>query len=340
MASSVSRQFTSKNMNYRTLGRTGYQVSEVSLGAWQIGGAWGHVSEKESLQLLHSAIDAGVNFFDTADVYGDGRSERLIAEALRDRKEIVIVATKAGRRLQPHTADGYTRENLTAFVERSLQNLNRDALDLVQLHCPPTEVYYRPEVFEVLADLKKAGKILHYGVSVEKVEEALKAIEFEGVETVQIIFNIFRQRSRDLFFPEAARRNIGIIVRLPLSSGLLSGKIGRNTQFAADDHRQFNRNGEQFDRGETFSGVDFETALRAVEELRKLVPADMSMADFALRWILDHHEISCLIPGARNKAQVEQNTAASLLAPLPEAVHQAVEQIYAEQIKPLVHQRW
>jgi aryl-alcohol dehydrogenase-like predicted oxidoreductase len=327
-------------MKYRMLGRTDYSVSEVSLGAWQIGGAWGHVSEEDSIKLLHSAIDAGINFFDTADVYGDGRSEQLIAQIVRERKEPIVVATKAGRRLQPHVADGYNRENLTAFVERSLKNLSRNALDIVQLHCPPPEVYYRPETFQALDDLKQAGKILHYGVSVEKVEEALKAIEYEGVESVQIIFNIFRQRPKGLLFPEAMTKKVGIIVRLPLSSGLLSGKINKETKFAADDHRQFNRHGEQFDRGETFSGVDLDAALSAVDELKALTPVGVSMANFALRWILDHDAVSCVIPGARNSGQVRENAAASELAPLPDEVHRAIDGIYTRSIKPLVHQRW
>src|ERR1700751_3119120 len=273
-------------MKYRKLGKTGFDVSEVSLGTWQIGASWGSVSEKDSIQLLHAAIDNGINFFDTADVYGDGRSERLIAQVLRNRSEKIYVATKAGRRLQPHVADGYNETNLTAFIERSLVNLQRETLDIVQLQCPPMDVYYRPEVFETLGKLKREGKILNYGVSVEKVEEAVKAIEFPGLATVQIIFNIFRQRANDLFFPLAQQRDIGILVRLPLSSGLLSGKINRTTAFADDDHRKFNRNGEQFDRGETFSGVDFETALEAVEEIRRILPEGMSMANFALRWIL------------------------------------------------------
>ena len=327
-------------MKNRVLGRTGYTISEVSLGAWQIGGAWGSVPDSDAVQLLHAAIDAGITFFDTADVYGDGRSERLIARVLRERKELVTVATKAGRRLEPHTAAGYNRQNLTAFIERSLQNLGRDALDLVQLHCPPTDVYYRPEVFEALDELKQAGKIRHYGVSVERVEEALKAVEFDGVETVQIIFNAFRQRPKDLFFERALRKQVGIIVRLPLSSGLLAGKITRETKFADDDHRKFNRHGEQFDRGETFSGIDLDKALAAVEELREVVPAGMTMAHFALRWILDHAAVSCVIPGARNQQQVRDNAAASELGPLTEEHHAAVAQTYAQRIRPLVHQLW
>jgi aryl-alcohol dehydrogenase-like predicted oxidoreductase len=327
-------------MNYRSLGRTGFKVSEVSLGAWQIGGGWGNISDQDAVQLLNSAIDSGINLFDTADVYGDGRSEQLIARVLQDRKEKILVATKAGRRLQPHIADGYNEENLTAFVERSLKNLRRESLDLLQLHCPPLDVYYRPETFAVLEKLKQSGKIRHYGVSVEKVEEALKAIEYAGVESVQIIFNIFRQRPKDLFFTQAKRKNVGVIVRLPLSSGLLAGKIDRNTVFSPDDHRQFNRHGEQFDRGETFSGIDLDVALRAVDQLRPLVPKGMTMADFALRWILDHDAVSCIIPGARNARQVSENVKASALAPLSANVNSAVEQIYNDSIKPLVHDRW
>ena len=327
-------------MKYRRLGRTDFEVSEVSLGTWQIGGSWGSVSEKDAKGLLYAAIDQGINFFDTADVYGDGRSERLIAEAVAECSERIYVATKAGRRLQHHTAEGYNKENLTAFVERSLINLRRDVLDLVQLHCPPWEAYYRPEVFSALEDLKRSGKILHYGVSVEKVEEALKAIEYPGVATVQIIFNLFRQRPKELFLPLARKRDIGILVRLPLASGLLSGKISKDTQFAPDDHRHYNRQGEQFDRGETFSGVDFDVALEAVEQIRQLVPQGVSMADFALRWILQHEEVSCVIPGARNESQVINNAHAADLPALSLEQMEALNQIYQEYIRPQVHQRW
>ena len=327
-------------MKYRRLGKTSYEVSEVSLGAWQIGGAWGSVSDEDAVRVLHAALDAGVNFIDTADVYGDGRSERFIAQVLADRPEHVLVATKAGRRLQPHTAEGYNRKNLTAFVERSLENLRRDTLDLLQLHCPPTEVYYRPEVFEALADLQRDGKIRYFGVSVEKVEEAIKAINYPDLASVQIIFNAFRQRPKELFFGLAQAADIGIIVRLPLSSGLLAGKITKQTQFAPDDHRNFNRLGEQFDRGETFSGVDLDAALAAVDALRPLVPPGVSMAHFAMRWILDHPAVSCVIPGARNPDQVAQNVLASDLAPLSDEQHKAVEEIYANYIRPSVHHRW
>lgn len=327
-------------MKYRLLGRTGSNVSEVSLGAWQIGGSWGSVSENDSLAVVRAALESGINFIDTADVYGDGRSEQFIARVLEDMPQKPYVATKAGRRLSPHTADGYNRDNLTAFIERSLRNLRREALDLVQLHCPPTEVYYRPEVFGILDDLKAQGKILHYGVSVEKVEEGLKAIEYSNVETIQIVFNPFRQRAAELLFPRCREKNIGILARLPLSSGLLTGKIKRDSQFAPDDHRQFNRNGEQFDKGETFSGVPLDQGVAAAEEIATLVPEGVSMANFALRWILDYPEVTCVIPGARNPEQVRQNAAASELPPLTDMQHEAVDLVYAKSVKPLVHQLW
>lgn len=327
-------------MNYRKLGSTSLSVSEVSFGAWAIGGSWGEVDDDESLAALHRAIDLGVNFIDTADVYGGGRSERLIAQVLAERSEDVYVATKAGRRLSPHEAAGYNQENLTRFVEESLQNLQTEALDLVQLHCPPTEVYYQPETFAALDDLKQAGKIRHYGVSVEKVEEALKAIEYPGVETVQIIFNLFRQRPLDLFFEQAQRRDIGVIVRVPLASGLLTGKMSRDTEFADDDHRQFNRDGESFDRGETFAGVDYETGLRAVDALKPLVPEGATMAQLALRWILMHDAVSCTIPGAKRPAQVEDNVAAAELPPLSNEQMQRVREIYEGEVYEQVHHRW
>jgi aryl-alcohol dehydrogenase-like predicted oxidoreductase len=327
-------------MKYRELGRTGWKVSEISFGAWAIGGTWGNVDDKESLAALHRALDGGVNFFDTADVYGDGHSERLLARLRKERKEKFYIATKAGRRLDPHTADGYNRQNLTAFIERSLKNLEIDAIDLLQLHCPPMEVFYRPEVFGILDDLMKAGKLRHYGVSVEKVEEALKAIEFPGVQTIQLIFNIFRQRPSELFFPEAQRRRVGILARVPLASGMLSGKLTRSSTFAKDDHRNFNRHGEAFDRGETFSGVDFETGLRMVEQLRPLVPQGATPAQLALRWILEFPAVTCAIPGAKRPAQVAENIAASDLPPLSADAMKKIRAIYDAQIRPLVHQYW
>lgn len=327
-------------MEYRRLGSTGYEVSAISFGAWAIGGSWGNVDDDESLKALHTAIDKGVNFIDTADVYGDGRSEKLISQVLKERSEEIIVATKAGRRLNPHVADGYNAENLRAFIERSLRNLDVDALDIVQLHCPPTEVYYRPEVFSVLDDLKQEGKIKHYGVSVEKVEEALKAIEYPGVETVQIIFNMFRMRPSELFFEQAKKRNVGILARVPLSSGMLTGKMSRKTTFEADDHRQFNRQGEAFDKGETFSGVDYDRGLDAVEEIRKLKPENATMAQFALRWILMFEAVSCAIPGAKNPGQASDNVQAALLPDLSEETMQGIQAIYEGYIREQVHHRW
>ncbi len=327
-------------MHYREFGRTGWQVSEVSFGAWAIGGSWGKVDDHESVAALHRAIELGVNLIDTADVYGDGHSEQLIARALKDHREPVHVITKAGRRLDPHVASGYNAANLTAFVERSLRNLDTDCLELVQLHCPPTDVYYRPEVFGALDDLVKAGKIRYYGVSVEKVEEALKAIEYPNVQSVQIIFNMFRHRPAELFFQEAKRRKVGILARVPLASGLLTGKLTRQSSFEADDHRHFNRHGEAFDQGETFSGVDFETGLQAVEELRALVPAGTTLAQFALRWILMFDAVSCVIPGAKRPAQAEDNIrAADLPAPSDAAMAQ-VRAIYDRSIRAQVHHRW
>jgi aryl-alcohol dehydrogenase-like predicted oxidoreductase len=327
-------------MHYRELGRTGWKVSEISFGAWAIGGAWGSVSDSESLAALNQAIDCGVNFIDTADVYGMGRSERLIAQLKRDRKEEIVVATKAGRRLSPHTADGYNKANITAFIEDSLRNLSTDCLDLVQLHCPPTDIYYRPEMFSILDGLVKAGKIRYYGVSVERVEEALKAIEFPNVQTVQIIFNCFRVRPSELFFPRAIKKKVGILARVPLASGMLTGKLNRDSQFAADDHRNFNRHGQQFDVGETFSGVVYDVALAAVDDIRKLLPPGVSMSQFALRWILMFDAVTCAIPGGKRPGQVVENCAASDLPPLSSETMAAVKAIYDKNIRELVHARW
>jgi aryl-alcohol dehydrogenase-like predicted oxidoreductase len=327
-------------MKYRRLGRTEWEVSEISFGAWAIGGGWGSVDEEQALAALHKAVDLGVNFFDTADGYGDGRSERLLARLRKERNETIYIATKAGRRLDPHTADGYNRQNLTAFVERSLRNLETERLDLLQLHCPPTEVYYRPEVFAILDDLVEQGKLRYYGVSVEKVEEALKAIEYPQLQTVQIIFNAFRHRAAELFFKEAKRKQIGILARVPLASGLLTGKMKGTSTFAADDHRAFNRYGESFDRGETFSGVDFESGLQAVEELRPLIPPGATMTQLALRWILMFEAVTCAIPGGKRPEQVVENVAASDLPPLPQETMAKVEEIYKRLIREQVHHLW
>ncbi len=328
-------------MKNRTLGRTGAAISEIGFGAWQIGGAWGDVSEDDGKRALNATLDAGVTFVDTADVYGDGRSEKIIASVLKERGgEKPFVATKAGRRLNPHVADGYTAANIEAFIDRSLTNLGVETLDLVQLHCPPTEVFYRPEMFGALDDLTVKGKIRNYGVSVSNVEEALKAIEYPGVATIQIIYNIFRQRPHDLFFEQAQKKNVGIIVRVPLASGLLSGKITADTKFADDDHRTFNRNGEFFDVGETFAGVPLDVAIEAVEQVRPLVPQGASMAQFALAWILQSKAVSVVIPGARNAAQAKANAAASELTAIPAETLAALADVYERLIKVHVHQKW
>jgi len=327
-------------MKYRPFGRTGWQVSEIGFGAWAIGAEWGHVSEEDALDALRTAIKNGVNFIDTADVYGDGRSERLVGKVIKEFSDRIYVATKAGRRLQPHVAAGFTRENLTAFIERSCTNLGLETLDLVQLHCPPSEVYYMPEVFGILDDLVKAGKLQHYAVSVEKVEEAIKALEFPNIQSVQIIFNIFRQRPSELFFPLAREKKVGILARVPLASGLLTGKMTTSTRFEDTDHRKYNRAGEAFDVGETFSGVDYETGLKAVEELRGLVPADISMAQFALRWILMFDAVSLAIPGAKNSKQAYENAVSSDFPAIDEATMDKILQIYNRYIREQVHQRW
>jgi len=327
-------------MNYRPFGRTGWQVSEISFGAWAIGGSWGSVSQDDALDALHAAIDEGINLIDTADVYGDGRSERLIAQALKERSEQIYVVTKAGRRLDPHVAQGYNQKNLTRFIERSLKNLQVEALDLVQLHCPPTEVYYMSETFDALDDLVRQGKIKHYGVSVEKVEEALKAIEYPNVQSVQIIFNMFRQRPADLFFERAKQKQVAILARVPLASGLLTGKMSRKTTFPEDDHRNFNRHGQAFDVGETFSGVDYDTGLDAAAQIQALVPAGATMAQFALRWILMFDAVSCAIPGAKNRQQAVDNANTSTLPPLNQAVMAKIKAIYDDKIRAQVHHRW
>ena len=327
-------------MKHRDLGKTGMKISEVSFGSWAIGAGWGTVDDKDSLAALHKAVDLGINFIDTADVYGMGHSEQLIAQMRKERSEQLYVATKAGRKLDPHVAEKYTPQNIRGFIQESLKNLKVDALDLLQLHCPPREVYYTPELFDALDGMVKEGLIKNYGVSVEKVEEALKAIEFPGVKTVQIIFNMFRQRPAELFFREAKARKIGVIVRVPLASGLLTGKMTRETSFEQDDHRNYNREGQAFDRGETFAGVDYEKGLQAVEELKRIKPKDFTMAQFALKWILMHDAVSCTIPGAKRPSQVEDNCRASDLPDLSKQVLDGVREIYEKYVKADVHHRW
>ncbi|CAN5725144.1 aldo/keto reductase [soil metagenome] len=328
-------------MNKRTLGKTGYKVSEVGFGAWAIGGSWGDVSDDDALAALREALAQGVTFIDTADVYGDGRSEKLIAQVLKDfRGERVYVATKAGRRIDPHVASGYVYENLAKFVARSLKNLAVGTLDLVQLHCPPTDVYRRDAAFEALERLKTEGRIAHYGVSVETVEEANLAVQHPGVATVQIIYNMFRFKPALEFFDTAVANNVGVIARVPLASGLLSGKMSKDSTFPADDHRNFNRHGEEFDVGETFSGVDFETGVAAADDLKTIVPEGHTLAQTALRWILMHAAVSAVIPGAKNPQQASSNAAASDLAMLPPSTMQKVRAVYNEKIRAQVHDRW
>ncbi len=327
-------------MRSKEFGRTRRKVSEIGFGAWAIGASWGHVDEADALAALNAALDCGMTFIDTADVYGDGRSERLIARVLKERGgDRPFVATKAGRRLPAQTVAGYSRENLNAWIDRSLKNLEVDRLDLVQLHCPPTDLYYHAEVFGTLDDLVRAGKIANYGVSVERVEEALKAIEFPGVVSVQIIFNMFRLRPADVFFDQARKRNVAIVARVPLASGLLAGKFKPDTRFEETDHRQFNRHGEAFDVGETFSGVPYDVGLAAVEKIRPLAGSG-TMAQFALRWILMFDAVSVVIPGARNAAQARSNAEAADLPPLKPEIMAELMAIYDRDIRPHVYQRW
>jgi aryl-alcohol dehydrogenase-like predicted oxidoreductase len=326
-------------MDTRRLGKTGYSVSAIGFGAWGIGADWGPVDDRESLGAMHAAVDAGITFFDTADVYGDGRSERLIGQLLRERPEELVAATKFGRRA-PLDLASYTYESFRSWVDRSRKNLGVETVDLVQLHCLPWETYYTPSVFETCDRLVEEGLVRAYGVSVEKVEEALKAVEYPGVATVQIIFNAFRQRPAELFFREAVERDVGVIARVPLASGLLTGKFDRATRFAPDDHRAYNRHGESFDVGETFSGVDFETGLDAVDELRPLVPEGATLTQLALRWILDFDAVSTVIPGAKTPAQARANAAAADLPPLPSETRAAIEDVYRRRVAPGVHQRW
>jgi aryl-alcohol dehydrogenase-like predicted oxidoreductase len=329
-------------MRTRPFGRTGQQVSEIGFGSWGIGGAqWVEVEDKEAIGALHAALDRGVTFIDTADVYGDGRSEKLIAQALRERSgPKPFIATKAGKRLPVQDVRGFTADNLRIWTERSLRNLNVDVLDLVQLHCPPTDLFYHPEVFEALDGLVEQGKIKNYGVSVEKIEEAIKAIEYPNVASVQIIFNILRQRPADLFFELAKKKHVAIIARVPLASGLLSGKFSSASHFDPAEHRNFNRNGEAFDVGETFAGVPFEKGLEIVEKIRPLVGGSGTMAQFALRWILMNEAVTVVIPGARTVQQSRANAEADDLPPLSPETMARLKEIYDQDVKPYVHQRW
>ncbi len=326
-------------MKYRILGKTGFKVSEVSLGTWQLGGRWGEkFSEKKAWEILSKAVDMGVNFIDTADVYNDGLSEKVIGKFIKKRSEDIFVATKCGRRLDPHTAAGYNKENIRHFLEDSLKNMGIETIDLLQLHCPPTETYYNPEVFSFLEELVKEGKIRYFGASVEKIEEGIKAVEYPNLATIQIIYNMFRQRPQELFFKRAKKTNVGIIVRVPLASGMLTGKFNEDTKFSKGDHRYFNRDGKAFDKGETFSGVPYETGLAAVEELKKIFGNNLVL--YALKWVIMDNNVSCVIPGASKVSQVEDNVKASNLPPLTNSQMEEVRMVYDKYIKEYVHQLW
>ncbi len=328
-------------MNYRTLGKTGFKVSEISLGTWQVGGTWGSGFDHDlASKLLHQAYDQGVNFIDTADVYEAGESEKAVGKFVNSVSDRIYVATKCGRQINPHVNEGYTPEALRGYVEDSLKRMNLETLDLIQLHCPPTEVYYRPEIFGEFEKLKKEGKIQNLGVSVEKVEEALKAIEFENVTTVQIIYNMFRQRPDDLFYQRAKEKNVGVIVRVPLASGLLTGKYTKQTEFGEGDHRHGNRDGEWFDKGETFAGVPYETGVEAVDKIKALFPEQENLAQVALKWILMNDKVSVVIPGASKPYQVDSNMKASALPDIPGEKLAAIKEIYETDIKPHVHHLW
>ena len=328
-------------MQFRKLGKTGMNVSAISIGTWQVGGKWGSTFDDDNgAAILNKAIDSGINFIDTADVYSDGLSEKAVGKIIKSRSEKIYVATKCGRQIQPHVNQGYQPAVLRKYVEDSLQRLQLETIDLIQLHCPPTVVYYRPEIFELFDQLKAEGKIQHLGVSVEKVEEALKAIEYDNVCTVQIIFNMFRQRPAELFFSEAQKKDIGIIVRVPLASGLLTGTFSAQTNFESGDHRQFNRNGEAFDKGETFSGIDYATGLAAVEALKEIFPGQPNLAPLALKWILQFDAVSCIIPGASNNRQVDSNISALQIPELTQEQLAAVQNVYEKYIKKAVHQLW
>ena len=326
-------------MKYRKFSNLGWNVSEIGIGCWAIGSEWGDVSVEDAKEALYSSINNGINFFDTADVYGDGRSEKIISEVLKNSNEQIYVATKAGRRLNPHNADGYNLKNIESFIDRSLSNLGVDIIDLVQLHCPPSEICGKPETYEMMDEIVKKGKIKYYGVSVEKVSEALDAIKHPNVKSIQIIFNIFRQKPSETFFHEAKKKNVAIIARVPLASGLLTGKMNNNSSFPKNDHRNYNINGDAFDVGETFSGVNFSKGLEAVEELKKIIPKGFSLTDLALKWILSHAEVTVVIPGVKNKIQAELNVKASELSEIS-FIKESIKEIYSKYFKKDIHSNW
>ena len=327
-------------MKFRNFSNVGWQVSEIGLGCWAIGSEWGEVTPEDARDVLKTSLDKGINFFDTADVYGDGRSEKFVGELIKSTKEKIYVATKAGRRLNPHTPEGYNLKNIEEFIDRSLINLGVDCIDLLQLHCPPSETCARKETYDMMEEIVKKGKIANYGVSVEKVSEAMDAIQYPNVKSIQIIFNIFRQKPAELFFKEAAKNNVGIIVRVPLASGLLTGKMNKNSSFPQNDHRNYNINGNAFDVGETFSGVNYEKGLMAVEKLKELIPSGFTLTDLALKWILMHEEVSVVIPGAKNREQATNNVKASDLNDIDASLISKINSIYDDIIKEDIHPRW
>jgi len=327
-------------MKFRNFSNVGWQVSEIGLGCWAIGSEWGEVTPEDARDVLKTSLDKGINFFDTADVYGDGRSEKFVGELIKSTKEKIYVATKAGRRLNPHTPEGYNLKNIEEFIDRSLINLGVDCIDLLQLHCPPSETCARKETYDMMEEIVKKGKIANYGVSVEKVSEAMDAIQYPSVKSIQIIFNIFRQKPAELFFKEAAKNNVAIIVRVPLASGLLTGKMNKNSSFPQNDHRNYNINGDAFDVGETFSGVNYEKGLMAVEKLKELIPSGFTLTDLALKWILMHEEVSVVIPGAKNREQATNNVKASDLNDIDASLISKINSIYADIIKEDIHPRW
>ena len=326
-------------MQYRNFSNIGWKVSEIGLGCWAIGSEWGEVSEVDAREVLKTSLDKGVNFFDTADVYGDGRSEKFVGEIIKSTSEKIFVTTKSGRRLNPHNAEGYNLKNIEEFIDRSLINLGIDCIDLLQLHCPPSEICPKKATYEMMDEIVKKGKIANYGVSVEKVSEAMDAIQFPNVKSIQIIFNIFRQKPAEIFFKEAAKKKIAIIARVPLASGLLTGKMNQNSVFPENDHRNYNITGEAFDVGDTFSGVNFDKGLKAVEKLKNLKPKNISLSELSLKWILMHDAVSVVIPGAINKNQVQMNANSSNIEDISNLLPK-INSIYDELIKPEVHNRW
>ena len=326
-------------MKFRKFSNIGWQVSEIGLGCWGLGGNWDDVTDGEANKVLKKSLDQGINFFDTSDVYGDGRSEKFISKILKSTSEKIFVATKTGQRIKPYIPEGYNFKTIEKFINRSLKNLDVEQIDLLQLHCPPKELCSKRELYEMMDEFKKIGKIAHYGVSVFNLSEAMSAVKFPNVKSIQLVFNIFRQKPSEIFFKEAKKREVAIIARGSLASGLLTGIISKNTKFNSNDHRNYNFKGKSFDIGDTFSGVNFKKGLEAVEKLKRLLPDNFNLIDLALKWVLMHDEVSVVIPGATNTLQVEMNTKASKLENISEIMPE-IQSIYENLIKPEVHSKW